>query len=145
MWVNMSIFLERDAIFGMDTQVTPESILGYVILISKVIWGHQWSTAVNWGQNCKMTLRDAIFCMYTHMIPRNNVDYVNLTSKVNGGHQRWKLRGHWRSKIAEVIPYLKKTLEMQFFTCMFLLYLFTSDIIKYWPPRSLEVTRGKKI
>ena len=96
-------FLERGAIFSMDTQVTPESIIGYVILISEVIWGHQRSTTVNWGQwgqNCKTTLRDAIFCMYTHMIPKNNVDYVYLTSKVNGDHQRWKLRGHWRSKIA---------------------------------------------
>ena len=131
----------------MDTQVTPESIIGYVILISEVIWGHQRSTTVNWGhwgQNCKTTLRDVICCMYTHMIPINNVDYVNLTSKVNGGHQRWKLRGHWRSKIAEVILTKKNTIEMQFFTCMFLLYLFTSDIIKFWPPGSLEVTGDKQ-
>ena len=141
MWVNMSIFLERDAIFGMDTQVTPESIIGYVILISEVIWGHQRSTTVNWGhsgQNCKSTLRDAIFCMYTHMIPRNNVDYVNLTSKVNGGHQRWKLRGHWRSKIAEVILTKKNTRDAIFYMYV----LIVSIYIGYYKILTSKVIRG---
>ena len=84
MWVNMSIFFRKGGDFGIDTQVTPESNIGYVILIYEVICGHHRSTTVNWGhwgKNCKMTLRDAIFCIYTHMIPRNNVGYVNLTSK----------------------------------------------------------------
>ena len=84
----------RDTIFGMDTHVTPRSKIGYVILTSEVIWGHQRSKTViwgHWGQILKTTLRDAIFFMHTHMTPRNNVGYVNLTSEVNWGHQRSNL------------------------------------------------------
>ena len=104
----------RDTIFGMDTQVTPRSKIGYVILTSGVNWGHQRSkTGIwgHWGQNFKTTLRDAIFCMHTHMTPRNNVGYVNLTAEVKGGHWRSKFSGHWRSNIANWGHTLMKALR----------------------------------
>ena len=86
-------------------------------------WGHWRSKTLNWGhwvQNSKTTPRDAIFCMRTHMIPMNNGGYVNLPSEVKRGHQRSKLRGHCKSKIAN----LGHTL-MKIVWDAFLLYIYT--------------------
>ena len=97
----------RDTIFGMDTHVAPGSKIGYVILTSKVTWGHQRSKTVNWGhwvQILKTTYIDAIFFFipyfkcFSYTIDKYIIGYyVILTSKVTWGHQRSKTVnwGHW--------------------------------------------------
>ena len=130
--------------------VTPNSIIGYVILTSEVIWGQWRSRTVNWGhsgQNYKTTLRDAIFCMHTYMITSNNVGYVNLTSEVKGGHRRSKIRGHWKSKIAYWGHTLMKVLRDAIFFMYTLIIsidiwdckTLTSEVIRcHWRSKTLK-------
>ena len=83
--------------------------------------------------------RDTIFGMDTHVTPGSKIGYVILTSEVNWGHQRSKtgIWGHWGQ-------IFKTTLRDAIF-CMHTHMTPRNDVAMWiWPPRSREVTGGKK-
>ena len=98
----------RYIIFDMYTHVTIKGNIGYLILTSKIIQGHQRSKLYIEFIEVK-TLKDSQicnFCIHTHMAHRNKIFYFNLTPAVKGGH--------WSSNIANWGYTIMKTLRCNF-------------------------------
>ena len=118
----------------MYTHVTIKGNIGYLILTSKIIQGHQRSKLYIEFIEVK-TLKDSQicnFCMHTHMAHRNKIFYFNLTPAVKGGH--------WSSNIANWGYTIMKTLRCNF--CMHTLIassnIWDGNILKF------EVVRGHR-
>ena len=81
----------RDSIFGMHIHMIFLTNIGYCILTTNNIRGHQRSLEVQKRSNLKNVPRDTIFGMKSHMIFLTHISYGILTQtllEVTAGHWR---------------------------------------------------------